>query len=122
MGTVTGAGEVFAILILKCRKKVSYAINIVIRNQAFPGRAVTLLVTFYFFQSSDSSESQEGGEAAVIAHKDVCVQSISHHDGTSRFDLELTRHTVENVSAGLAYDECLTFCCHLHCFHKTASP
>lgn len=111
-----------ALLILECRKKVGYAIDIVIRHQALPGRAVTLLVPSHFLQCADPGERQQGGEATGVAHEDVRVQPIPHHDGARRVDVKLAGHAVKYITAGLPDDESLALCCCLHGFYQAAGP
>lgn len=126
MGPSSGYGsqdcQRSALLMLECWKKVGYAINIVIRHQALPGRAVTLLVPSHFLQRADPGECQQGGEAAGVAHEDVRVQPIPHHDGACRVDVKLAGHAVKYITAGLPNDESLALCCCLHGFYQAAGP
>lgn len=103
------------------REQVSYAIDIVIRDQALPLRAVAGHVAFHFLQRADPSEGEQGGQAAVVAHKDVGVQAVSDHDGARWINAKLAGHALKDVAAGLADDERLPLRSSLHGFDKTTS-
>jgi len=111
-----------AVLIPQRGEQVGYAVDVVIGDQALPGGTAALLVAPDFVQGGDAGQRQQGGEPAAIAHEDVCVQPISHHDGTSRIDVELAHHAIEHVPAGLSDDEGLALGCRLHCFYQAAGP
>ncbi len=57
----------------------------------------------HFLQRADPGERQQGGEAAGVAHEDVRVQPIPHHDGARRVNVKLAGHAVKYITAGLPY-------------------
>uniref|UniRef100_A0A8C7EG09 E4F transcription factor 1 n=1 Tax=Nothoprocta perdicaria TaxID=30464 RepID=A0A8C7EG09_NOTPE len=109
-----------AILILQRGQQVGYAINVVIGNEALPVGTAALQVALHVLQRGDPREGEQCGEAAAVAHEDVGVQPVAHHDGARGVDVELAHHAVEHVAVGLAHDEGLALRRRLHGLHQAA--
>lgn len=73
-------------------------------------------------QCCDPSESEEGGQAAGVAHEDVCVQAVTNHDCALRVNLKLAGHTLKHETAGLAHNEGFPLRSCLHCLDEAARP